>query len=171
MSTTISDLRAGATVADPYGRSVASMVERDGAVAGQAGDYLVAFSHHEPEGGYGLQGGRLQWRDAAPDATVRLEVAVADAADGRFVPGLTVHVAVARDGRTFAAKRLEFRWHPDLHRYAAEARLPGPGAYDVTVRIAAPEFTRHDRAAGRRYAEPVVLDFADVPFTRVRGAR
>ena len=85
-------------------------------------------------------------------------MAVADIADGRFVPGLTVYATAGRSGRTYTARHCPFRWHPTLYRYTTELRLPA-GSYDVTIRIAAAGFPRDDRITGRRYADPVVLHF------------
>jgi hypothetical protein len=163
MTTRTSDLRhgaAGSTLRDPYGGRLAAMAD-EGGVVSCAGDYLIAVTHGRPQGRYEPAGAGLAWRAPAPDSTVRLEVAVADAVDGRFVPGLTVYVAVARGGRTYAAQQCGFHWYPDMHRYVAELRLQ-PGVYDVTVRIAAPGFPRHDREAGARYADPVLVRFDGV---------
>ena len=160
------DLRpggAGGTLRDPYGCRLAELGD-EGALVARGGDYLVAVSHDRPQGRYEAAGGGLTWREPAPDSTVRIEVAVADADDGRFVPGLTVYVAVERDGRTYAARQCAFHWYPDMHRYAADVRLPA-GVYDVTVRIGAPGFARQDRVAGQRYADPVVLRFDGVQLT------
>ena len=154
----------GSTLRDPYGRQIAAM-EDDGAVVAGGGDYVVAVTHGHPQGRYEAAGGGLIWREPAPGSTVRLDIAVADAADGRFVPGLTVYVALERDGRTHAAQRCCFRWHPVMHRYATDLRVLD-GVYDLTVRIAAPGFARLDRVAGRRYADPVVLRFAAVRLDR-----
>jgi hypothetical protein len=44
------------------------------------------------------------------------------------------------------------------------ARLPGDGPYDVTARVAAPTFMRHDPINGKRYAEPVTARFEKVRF-------
>ena len=163
------DLRpgsAGTTLRDPYGRQIAEL-EDAGATVACRGDYVVAIIHGRPEGRYERSDGGPAWREPAPDRTVRLDIAVADAVDGRFVPGLTVYVALERDGRTHAAERCSFRWHPVMHRYGTDLRVVD-GFYDLTVRIAAPEFARFDRAAGRRFADPTVLRFAGV---RLDGTR
>jgi hypothetical protein len=158
----------GSVLRDPYGRSVVTL-EEDGAAVARSADYLVAVAHDRPEGRYEAGAAGLTWREAAPYSTVRFDVAVADVVDGRFVPGLTIYLSAQRDGRTYAAAQCHFRWHPILHRYAVEMRLV-PGRYDLTVRIAAPGFARHDRTAGRRYADPVELRFPDVLVHRTRYA-
>jgi hypothetical protein len=52
----------------------------------RAGNYLVAFVQENAEGMYELEDGRLVWREAPEEANAHLEIAVVDAADGRFVP-------------------------------------------------------------------------------------
>ena len=104
MATILQDLRhdgTPVTLSDPYGRTLLALAET-GMVNGRAGDYLIGVLHDRPTGRYEAGGGSLTWREPAPDATVRLDVAVADTADGRFVPGLTVYVAAERNGRTYA---------------------------------------------------------------------
>jgi len=151
-----------------YGGALRAMAEEDGALSQLAGDYLVAFVNEEAEGMYELSGGQLVWREAAPDANVHLEVAVADAADGRFIPGLDVRITVSRNGQPVATAGLPFLWHPFLYHYGGNASVPGPGPYDVTVRIAPPQFMRHDPVNGKRYATPVEVRFGQVTFANGR---
>ncbi|MFI6073940.1 hypothetical protein ACIA5C_20435 [Actinoplanes sp. NPDC051343] len=75
---------------------------------------------------YERDGDRLVWREAAPQATVHLEVAVADGAVGRFVAGLTVHIEVEQDGRTLIRTDLPFLWHPFLYHYGTNAQISAP---------------------------------------------
>ena len=156
------------TEGDAYGAALQAMADEDGAAVAHAGDFLVAFVNEEAEGMYAPDDNDLTWREAAPEATSHLEVAVADAADGRFVPGLEVRVEVTEDGRQVFNDRLPFLWHPFLHHYGANARLPGPGPYSVTVHIDAPTFMRHDPINGKRYAEGVTVRFPDVQFAQGR---
>lgn len=153
---------------DAYGRALQAMAEEEGAVTARAGQYLVAFVNEEAEGMYELVNGRLVWREAAPDANVHLEVAVADAADGRFVPGLSVQLEVHRDGQLLLSTRLPFLWHPFLYHYGGNGRVPDNGPFDVLVRIPPPTFMRHDPVNGKRYAEPVEVRFEKVEFANGR---
>jgi Fe2+ transport protein len=155
---------------DTYGRALQAMAAEEGALAVHAGDYLVAFVNEKAEGMYELDSGQLVWREAAPDANVHLEVAVADAGDGRFVPGLSIHVDVERDGRPVVSTDLPFLWHPFLYHYGGNAKVPDAGLYDVLVRVAPASFMRHDPVNGRRYAEPVQARFERVPFANGRKA-
>jgi hypothetical protein len=80
---------------DAYGRALQAMVEEDGAAVTHAGHYLVALVREQAEGMYAPDdSGRLVWREAPEEANAHIEVAVADGADGRFVPGLDVTVTV-----------------------------------------------------------------------------
>lgn len=151
-----------------YWRAMTAMAAEEGALTAHAGDVIVAFVNEEAEGMYALDGDRLVWREAAPEANVHLEVAVADAADGRFVPGLSVHLEVARDGRPVVATELPFLWHPFLYHYGANAAIPDRGPYQITVRVAPAGFMRHDPVNGRRYTEPVEVRFDDVELSNGR---
>lgn len=153
---------------DAYGRAVQAMAGEHGARAQHAGDLLLAFWNEEAEGLYELDGGRLVWREAARDANAHLEVAVADAGDGRFVPGLSVHVDVERDGQRLVSTDLPFVWHPFLYHYGGNAKLPDAGPFDVLVRVGPAPFMRHDPVNGQRYAEPVQARFENVVFANGR---
>jgi hypothetical protein len=151
---------------DSYGAAVIELGQT-GAAVRYAGDYLVALAHDRPAGYYECDRTELRWCEAAPFNTVRFDVAVADAGDGRFVPMLAVHLRAERAGRTMAAGPCGFRWHPRLHRYAVDLRL-SPGRYDVTVHIGAPDFPRDGRDTGPRYCDPVMLRFPNFEVCRVR---
>ncbi|MER7455976.1 iron transporter [Micromonospora sp. NPDC126480] len=151
-----------------YHQAMQAMAKEEGAHTAQAGDYLIGFVNEETEGMYALDGDTLVWREAAEDANVHLEVAVADAADGRFVPGLAVHLELSRDGTPVLATDLPFLWHPFLHHYGTNAKVPGQGPYRVTIRIAPAGFMRHDPVNGRRYAQPVEVHFDNVTLNNGR---
>ncbi|HEX2253338.1 MAG TPA: iron transporter [Thermoanaerobaculia bacterium] len=86
-----------------------------------------------------------------------------DGADHRFVPGLDVEVTVlTADGTELGTEKLPFLWHPWLYHYGRNWQLPGDGEYTLRVRIAAPNFGRHDKENGKRYAEDVEVDFEGV---------
>lgn len=149
---------------DAYLRALEAMREESGAVVKHAGDFLVALVQENAEGMYEPRDGRLVWHEAPEDANGHLEVAVADAADGRFVPGLDVSVTVSRGGERVLDTRLPFLWHPFLHHYGTNFTMPGAGAYDVQVHIDPPTFMRHDPVNGKRYEHPVEVAFLNVEF-------
>lgn len=149
---------------EAYQRSLRHMVEdvaHSGAMK-DAGDYVVGIAQEEAEGTYQLQDGDLEFVEPTAE-NCHLEVAVADAADGRFVPHLSVSAEISKeDGETVGPVDLPFLWHPGLYHYGANLTVPGDGTYDVLVRIEPPTFGRHDRKNGDRYAEPVDVRFEDV---------
>ena len=147
-----------------YGRALQAMDEESGAVTQRAGDYLVAFVQENAEGMYELQDGRLVWREAPEEANAHLEIAVADAADGRFVPGLDITLTLLEGERELFTTNMPFLWHPYLYHYGTNARVPGEGPYSVRVTIGPPTFMRHDPVNGKRYEQPVHLMFDDRRF-------
>jgi hypothetical protein len=94
MATTAPDL----ATTDAYGRTPAVLADA-GAVAGRADDVLVVLLLDRPTGRYESDGGLLTWREPAPDAAIRVDVAMADIVDGRWAPGSTVYIAVQRNGQ------------------------------------------------------------------------
>jgi hypothetical protein len=55
-----------------------------------------------------------------------------------------------------------FLWHPWLYHHGLNWKLPGDGAYIIRVLVEPPDFMRHDKINGRRYAEPVEVEFRNV---------
>jgi uncharacterized protein involved in high-affinity Fe2+ transport len=148
-----------------YARALEAMDEESGAVTRRAGDYLVAFVQENAEGMYELADGRLVWREAPEEANAHLEIAVADAADGRFVPGLDVTLTLLEGDEELFSTTMPFLWHPYLYHYGTNARVPGEGPYTVRVRIDPPAWMRHDPVNGKRYERPVDVEFEDRRFT------
>ncbi|MBO0902817.1 iron transporter [Jiella sonneratiae] len=129
----------------------------------RAGDYIVAFAQERAEGMYHLKGGALEWVEAPETMNCHMEIAVADAADGRFVPYLDIDCVLSKDGRDVVSFKPEFLWHPGLYHYGKDLTLPdGDGTYDLSIRIAAPAFPRHDEDNGRRYGEAVEVAFTGI---------
>lgn len=127
----------------------------------RAGDYVVAFAHEEAEGMYHRADGSLEWRE--PDGNIHIEISVRDAGDDRFVPGLDVALTIVDgQGREVGTETMPFIWHPWLYHYGKNWTIPGDGRYTLRVRIEPPEFMRHDQKNGRRYGEPVTVEFEDV---------
>ncbi|WP_027289325.1 iron transporter [Rhodovibrio salinarum] len=128
----------------------------------RAGDYIVAFAQEEAEGMYVFNEGALEWRDPGEE-NCHIEVAVLDATDQRFIPGLTIHVTVrATDGGQVASFQAPFLWHPGLYHYGRNIQVPGDGTYDLQIHIEAPTFMRHDWVNGKRFAEPVTVAFENI---------
>lgn len=127
-----------------------------------AGDYLVGYAVEEAEGLYHYKDRELVW-EYPDEENVHVEVAVRDRADGRFIPGLTVHATLFdADGNKIGSHDLPFLWHSWLYHYGMNWKVPGDGTYKLHVRIEPPTFPRHDKENGKRYAEPVEVDFDHV---------
>ncbi len=129
-----------------------------------AGEYVVAYAVEKAEGMWKMSGGELHWQEP-DDANVHIEISVRDGADDRFVPGLEVYVTVvAPDDTEVGTEQQPMLWHPWLYHYGRNWQVPGDGEYTLRVRIEAPDFPRHDPQNGRRYAEPVEVEFTGVKF-------
>jgi hypothetical protein len=136
-------------------------VASDGGVK-QAGPYLVSYAVEEAEGMYHLENGELVWREPEEE-NLHVEVAVRDAADGRFIPNLTVHVRlIDSNGNDVGYHRQPFVWHPWLYHYGRNWRVPEEGDYRMQINIKAPDFPRHDEKNGRRYAKDIDVEFTSV---------
>lgn len=145
---------------EAYGAALAAMDKESGVDKRRAGEYEVAIVVENAEGMWHLKGDELAWRE--PDIeNAHVEVSVRDAADGRFIPGLTVTVTLtAPDGQVVGTHEQPMLWHPWLYHYGRNWEVPGEGDYTVRVEIAPPTFMRHDHENGMRYAEPVIVEFA-----------
>lgn len=132
----------------------------------EAGDYVVGFAQEEAEGLYRMGNGGLEWREPSEAENCHLEVIVASAADGRFVPGLSVHAALEdAAGNEIGPQQIPFVWHPGVYHYGRNLALPGDGKYTITVDIEPASFPRHDKRNGDRFAEPIEVRFEDVAVT------
>ena len=156
---------------EAYGRTLKHMtgdVAHDGG-AQPAGPYLVGYAVEKAEGMYRLVDGSLRWEE--PDQeNAHVEVAVRDAADGRFVPGLTIDATLLDgEGADLGTYRLPLLWHPYLYHYGLNWRVPGDGEYTLRVRIAPPAFMRHDKVNGKRFAEEVRAEFRGVKIKTGKG--
>jgi hypothetical protein len=71
---------------------------------------------------YELTDGRLVWREVPTEANAHLEIAVADAADGRFVPALDISLTVLEGDQELFTITMPFLWHPYLYHAPAPSR-------------------------------------------------
>lgn len=111
------------------------------------GDALVYF--HRPE--------------ESAETNAHVEVAVLDAQSGRFLPELSVTATlIDADGNTVGTHAQPFMWHPWLHHYGENWRIPGAGRYRLRVHVDPPKWPRMDRALGNRFATPIDFEFSDV---------
>jgi hypothetical protein len=153
---------------DAYGQAVehmATQVADDGGEQ-EAGDYRIGYAIEEAEGMYEFDDGELRWRE--PDGeNLHLEITVRDRADGRFVPGVRVLATlVAPDGEQVGTHEQPLLWHPMIYHYGRNWTVPADGEYTLRVHVDPPAFMRHDEVNGRRFVEPVDVEFAGVEVER-----
>jgi hypothetical protein len=144
---------------------MAKEVANDGGLQ-EAGEYLIGYAVEEAEGMYDWVDGELVWHDPQ-DENLHLEIAVCDASDGRFVPGVTV-VATLVDpaGNEVGTHELPILWHPMIYHYGRNWKVPADGSYTLKVRVDPPTFMRHDEINGCRFKEPVETVFEGVEVER-----
>ena len=128
----------------------------------QVGDYRIGYAVEHAEGMYQRQGSELVWYNPQNE-NAHIEVSVRDAADGRFIPGLTVRVTVLdEDENEVGTHEHPFLWHPWLYHYGRNWVIPSAGTYTLHISVDAPDFPRHDKQNGNRYADSVEVDFPGV---------
>lgn len=164
-------LRLAREQGDAYGRALQMMTDEVAQDGGEqrSGDYRIVYAVEKAEGMYELVDGELQWRGPGED-NLHVEVAVRDAADGRFVPALDVTATLtAPDGTELGTHELPMLWHPMLYHYGRNWRVPGPGEYRLRVHVEPPRFMRHDEVNGRRFQAPADIEFTGVTVDPGQG--
>ncbi len=153
---------------DAYAEAVQYMATEVADDGGQkpAGDYVVAYAVEKAEGMYAWQDGGLVWQE--PEAeNAHIEITVLDGSDKRFVPCLRVTVTViAPDNTLIGTNEQPMLWHPMIYHYGRNWALPADGDYTLKVHIEAPPFMRHDEVNGKRFQEPVEVEFTGVHIER-----
>lgn len=156
-------LRLAREQGDAYQQALEHMTQKEAHGAQKrAGEYLVGYAVEDAEGMYHSQDAHLMWQEPQNE-NVHIEITVQDGADRRFIPGLTVHVTVlSSNEEEFGTHQQPFLWHPWLFHYGRNWKVPGDGTYTLRVRIEAPDFMRHDKTNGKRFAEAVEVEFTNV---------
>ncbi len=149
---------------DAYVEALNTMVKKEADDGGEtkAGNYVVAYAVEKAEGMYMLKDGSLEWVEPT-DENLHVEVSVRDGADNRFIPGLYVKATlIDAEGNEVGTHQQPFIWHPWLFHYGRNWKVPGDGSYTLRVHIDPADYMRHDKKNGKRYAEPVEVEFSDV---------
>jgi hypothetical protein len=161
-------LDLGREQGEAYGKALAYMtgeVAHDGGEK-EAGHYRIGYAIEEAEGMYYWTEGGLVWHDPEEE-NAHVEVAVRDASDGRFVPGVRVLATlVDPDGNEVGTHEQSLVWHPMIYHYARNWVVPADGEYTLRVRVEPPTFMRHDETNGLRFTEPVEVEFEGVKIQR-----
>ncbi len=161
-------LRLAREQGDAYGRALEHMtgtVAHDGGEQ-RAGDYLVGYAVEEAEGMYEWTQEGLRWK-APTDENLHVEIAVRDAADGRFIPAVRVTATlISPDGEDLGTFEHPLLWHPMIYHYGRNWTVPADGEYTLRVHVEPPRFMRHDDINGLRFQEPVDVEFTGVKVER-----
>lgn len=124
-------------------------------------DYIISYAYEEAEGLYHYESGNLAWHEPENE-NLHVEVVVCDAGDGRFIPCLNIFATLINaDGREIGTREQPFLWHPTMYHYGRNWTVPGDGIYHLRVRVEPPTFSRHDKVNGKRYTEPIEVEFRD----------
>lgn len=155
------EIVVGAGEGKAYGAALTYLSKMEASDSGEqsAGDYVVAYAIEDAEGLYHMRNGQLQWVEHQEE-NCHIEVAVRSAADGRFLPGLKVTATLlSADGKELGTNQLPFLWHPWIYHYGRNWSVPADGTYTLRIHIDVPEFPRHDRVNGKRFQQPVDVQF------------
>lgn len=157
-------LALGRAQGEAFGRTLKHMIEdiADGGAEIESGDYLIGYAVEKAEGMYAPRNGKLEWQEPK-DENIHIEISVRDKADGRLIPGLDIDVTVIdKDGKEIGTHRHPLLWHPYLYHYGRNWVVPGDGTYCLRVRFEPPQFHRHDKKNGNRFAKSADVTFEDV---------
>jgi uncharacterized protein involved in high-affinity Fe2+ transport len=116
----------------------------------RAGDYLVVVAVERAEGYWMPMGKDIAYNIVESQSAAHnghVEVGVRDARTGRFLPGLNLTATVLDGDRTIGTKHEPFMWHPWIHHYGENWRIPRTGRYSVRVHADPPPFRRYGRSA------------------------
>jgi hypothetical protein len=153
---------------DMMGKALDHMITKvaDDGQEKKAGDYLVGYAIEKAEGMYMMDdNGELQWHEPEEE-NIHVEVSVRDGADGRFIPCLTVHARlVDSEGNDAGMHKQPFIWHPWVFHYGRNWHVEKEGDYKLVVDIKAPDFHRHDKKNGKRFADDVNAVFSEVKIS------
>jgi hypothetical protein len=132
------------------------------------GDVRVAYAVEYAETYWQMCGHRLEYNgrpEQSAETNAHVEIAVMDALTGRLLPDLNVRVAVSDEsGHPISVEVVPFMWHPWIHHYGRNWRVPRAGHYRLQVHVDPPPWARTDRDLGRRFEQAIDVQFDDVPF-------
>ncbi|MFF0991371.1 iron transporter [Kocuria nitroreducens] len=157
-----------ATGAVPEGVAAqyATLTEEVGAEGGRtsSGDWEVAYIVEPAEPWFETTDGEPVRREPAAGETHHLEIIPIEAATGRIVPDVPIHLEVLDDtGEVVDEKELMF-FNAEFFHYAHNFSIPAEGDYTLRASLQPPEFTRH----GESLEELTLLEPVTVTFEEVR---
>ena len=127
------------------------------------GPWRIAYIVEAAEPWWEIQNGQFTFREPAPGETHHIEILPIEAATGRIVPNVPIHLEVLdAEGGVVDEEQLNFYYSTFFH-YADNFSIPQPGTYTLHATLEPPEFLRHGEAG-----QPVPLaEGAEATFTDV----
>lgn len=134
-------------------------------------DYLAYVAFERSEGywephGHTHDGLGLRYTIEADESAARnahLEIGMRDTLTGRFLPGMRPRATVLdAGGRVVGTYAPPFMWHPWIHHFGMNLRVPRSGQYTVRVHADAPRYRRYGRLADGMFAAPLDVELRDL---------
>lgn len=127
------------------------------------GPWRIGYVVEAAEPWYQAESGRQHFRQAAPGETHHIEIIPIEAATGRIVPDVPIHVDVLdAAGNVVDSKALNF-YYAEFFHYANNFSIPQAGTYTLRAKLDPPTFLRH----GEEAEQPALAEGAEVTFTGV----
>ncbi|HSV40572.1 MAG TPA: iron transporter [Nocardioidaceae bacterium] len=151
-------------VVEMYETVAAEISDRGGETT--VGEWKIGYIVEAAEPWFEEHGGHSNFRNPKGDETNHIEIIPFEAATGRIVPEVPIHVQVLdASGKVVDENDLNFYYATFFH-YANNFSLPGTGTYTIKATLGAPTFLRHgDEAAGPALADGAEVEFAGVEIT------
>lgn len=134
----------------------------------RVGDYLAVVAIERAEGYWIPQGNDIKYTirvSQSAETNAHVEVGVRDALTGRFLPGLNVRATVLdRSGHEIGTKSQPFMWHPWIHHYGENWRVPSTGRYNVRAHADVPPYRRYSRSMANLFLTPVDVEIPNLRF-------
>ncbi len=154
-------------LAEQQGRADAALLdwtlENSGALKGdlRTGELRIAFTVTAAEGWWDkAAGNQLAWHDA-PEDSFHLRIFVLDQVDGRFVPGLALHVTLIDANGNEQSAPADFGWYPLINAYGGNVLLDNDSSYTIRVTVE-PLLQHHVFAPGVRFERATTAEFPPV---------
>ena len=127
------------------------------------GPWRIAYIVEAAEPWYHAEGGQQHFREAAAGETHHIEIIPIEAATGRIVADVPIHLEVVdAAGTVVEGKALNFYYGKFFH-YANNFSIPKAGTYTLRAKLGPPTFLRH----GEANEEPALAHGAEATFTGV----
>lgn len=127
------------------------------------GPWRIAYIVEAAEPWYHADGGQQHFREAAPGETHHIEIIPIEAASGRIIPDVPIHLEVVdAAGNVVEGKALNF-YYAEFFHYANNFSIPTAGTYTLRAKLDPPAFLRHGEAG----EQPALAQGVDATFTGV----